>query len=139
MKKNTDELQMLLELEHSLEESEARNLLDRFNDDEKVIINGLCDLFNKFVNRISVINTIFVISKILNVISVIFLVLLIAKVFPYYIVVILMLILNPILSIIFKKMLYSSYAKMQQLKELAKPYGLTLEDLVVLLSDKYED
>lgn len=144
MKKNKDidELQMLLELEQSVEESEAHEKFNKFTDEEKVMIRGMCNIFTKYVNRISLLNFIFIFARIVNVLSVIFLVLLFAKIFPYYIVVIILLLLNPVLSIIFKLLLYKNHNNMQRLKQIAEPYGLTLDDLadfVINLDETYDD
>ena len=102
----------------------------------------MCNIFTKYVNRISLLNFIFIFARIVNVLSVIFLVLLFAKISPYYIVVIILLLLNPVLSIIFKLLLYKNHNNMQRLKQIAEPYGLTLDDLadfVINLDETYDD
>ncbi|MBQ7307347.1 MAG: hypothetical protein IJW82_02360 [Clostridia bacterium] len=135
MDKNFDELEMLETLSNALNDNPSTKTLNDFDEEDQHILKGVLTLFEKHCKRIIFSNFILISSKIVKLLSILFLALLVLKIFPYYIFVIILLLLNPILSIISKKLFYKIFYEHKKIENLIKPYDIDFNDLFHIFED----
>lgn len=137
--KNNKNKDLLLKMDKIFDDGQKPKKFSDFSKDEQTILAGILVLFEKFVKKLYFINIMFLVTKIIKWTSILLLFLLVIKVFPYYIVVIIMLLLNPIIGIIFKKMLYSSFIMHTKIQDMIEPFDLTMDNLLDILENEEDN
>ena len=135
MNNKLDEIIMIEELSNAVNENNSTKTLKDFDSNDQEILKGILKLFEKHCKRLLFANFILILSKIVKILSILFLALLILKVFPYYIFVIILLLLNPLLSIISKKMFYKIFFEHRKIKSLIEPFDIDFNDLFNIFED----